>query len=260
MADNHRGKGDESSKMLYCSFCGKSQHEVRKLIAGPSVFICDECVELCNDIIREEVQETGESKESDRLPIPAEIKATLDEYVIGQEYAKKGALGGGVQPLQAPELQGQEGRRRAFQEQHPPHRPRPAAARPCSRKLWPACSTCRSPWPTPPPSRRRATSARMSRTSSRSSCRSATTTSTAPRSASSISTRSTRFRASPTTPPSPATFRAKACNRRCSSSSKAPSRRCRPKAGASIRSRNSCKWTPPTSCSSAAAPSPASTR
>ncbi|MXY54331.1 MAG: ATP-dependent Clp protease ATP-binding subunit ClpX, partial [Gammaproteobacteria bacterium] len=89
MADNHRGKGDEASKMLYCSFCGKSQHEVRKLIAGPSVFICDECVELCNDIIREEVQETGESKESDRLPAPAEIKATLDEYVIGQEYAKK---------------------------------------------------------------------------------------------------------------------------------------------------------------------------
>ena len=89
MADNNRGKGDEAGKMLYCSFCGKSQHEVRKLIAGPSVFICDECVELCNDIIREEVQESSEGKENSKLPAPAEIKGILDEYVIGQEYAKK---------------------------------------------------------------------------------------------------------------------------------------------------------------------------
>jgi ATP-dependent Clp protease ATP-binding subunit ClpX len=74
--------------LLYCSFCGKSQHEVRKLIAGPSVFICDECVELCNDIIREEMQESvGES--SDKLPIPQEINSTLDQYVIGQSRAKK---------------------------------------------------------------------------------------------------------------------------------------------------------------------------
>ena len=81
------GKGEDSGKLLYCSFCGKSQHEVRKLIAGPSVFICDECVELCNDIIREEVSEGGKAKESDRLPIPGEINAILDEYVIGQEHA-----------------------------------------------------------------------------------------------------------------------------------------------------------------------------
>ena len=88
MADDDN-KGDDSGKLLYCSFCGKSQHEVRKLIAGPSVFICDECVELCNDIIREEVQERAEVKETTKLPAPTEIKGILDEYVIGQERAKK---------------------------------------------------------------------------------------------------------------------------------------------------------------------------
>ena len=80
--------GDESGKLLYCSFCGKSQHEVRKLIAGPSVFICDECVDLCNDIIREEIEEDNPESSEDRLPSPKEIKANLDEYVIGQERAK----------------------------------------------------------------------------------------------------------------------------------------------------------------------------
>jgi ATP-dependent Clp protease ATP-binding subunit ClpX len=88
MTDEIKGKGGEGSK-LFCSFCGKSQDEVRKLIAGPSVFICDECVDLCNDIIREEIQEIESQEQSDRLPIPAEIKKTLDEYVIGQEQAKK---------------------------------------------------------------------------------------------------------------------------------------------------------------------------
>ncbi len=79
----------DNGKLLYCSFCGKSQHEVRKLIAGPSVFICDECVELCNDIIREEVQEQSASGTGSKLPTPHEIKEILDEYVIGQESAKK---------------------------------------------------------------------------------------------------------------------------------------------------------------------------
>jgi ATP-dependent Clp protease ATP-binding subunit ClpX len=87
MSDDSRGKGDDG-KLLYCSFCGKSQHEVRKLIAGPSVFICDECVELCNDIIREELDERAE-RGRDKLPKPHEIKAVLDEYVIGQQTAKK---------------------------------------------------------------------------------------------------------------------------------------------------------------------------
>ncbi|GLQ32286.1 ATP-dependent Clp protease ATP-binding subunit ClpX [Litoribrevibacter albus] len=81
-------KGDDNGKLLYCSFCGKSQHEVKKLIAGPSVFICDECVDLCNDIIREEVQEAESESQGDRLPSPHEIKETLDEYVIGQDKAK----------------------------------------------------------------------------------------------------------------------------------------------------------------------------
>ena len=87
MSDDSRGK-NEDGKLLYCSFCGKSQHEVRKLIAGPSVFICDECVELCNDIIREELEDTGEAGQ-DKLPKPQEIKEILDEYVIGQAGAKK---------------------------------------------------------------------------------------------------------------------------------------------------------------------------
>ncbi len=84
-SDKHKG-----DKLLYCSFCGKSQHEVRKLIAGPSVFVCDECIELCNDIIREEtsVGMQGKADKSD-LPVPHEIRARLDEYVIGQEHAKK---------------------------------------------------------------------------------------------------------------------------------------------------------------------------
>ncbi len=87
MTDEKRGKNDDS-KLLYCSFCGKSQHEVRKLIAGPSVFICDECVELCNDIIREELEESSELGHH-KLPKPAEINATLDDYVIGQARAKR---------------------------------------------------------------------------------------------------------------------------------------------------------------------------
>jgi len=88
MADK---KGASGEKVLYCSFCGKSQHEVKKLIAGPSVFICDECIELCNDIIRDEIPaESGSSKnpKSD-LPVPSEIKGSLDQYVIGQDIAKR---------------------------------------------------------------------------------------------------------------------------------------------------------------------------
>mgnify|MGYP002630182649 FL=1 len=87
MSDDPHGKSDDG-KLLYCSFCGKSQHEVRKLIAGPSVFVCDECVDLCNDIIREELDNTTENGQT-ALPKPHEIKGILDEYVIGQPAAKK---------------------------------------------------------------------------------------------------------------------------------------------------------------------------
>ena len=88
MADK---KGASGEKVLYCSFCGKSQHEVKKLIAGPSVFICDECIELCNDIIRDEAPAESSNPKAGRsdLPVPSEIKASLDHYVIGQESAKR---------------------------------------------------------------------------------------------------------------------------------------------------------------------------
>ncbi|MBW3694528.1 MULTISPECIES: ATP-dependent protease ATP-binding subunit ClpX [Vibrio] len=84
-----KSKEGSSGKLLYCSFCGKSQHEVRKLIAGPSVYICDECVDLCNDIIREEIKDVLPKKESEALPTPRQIREHLDDYVIGQDYAKK---------------------------------------------------------------------------------------------------------------------------------------------------------------------------
>ena len=102
-------KGTSSEKTLYCSFCGKSLHEVKKLIAGPSVFVCDECIELCNEIIRDELPAGAVAKDAKgELPSPADIKANLDSYVIGQEPAK------------------------------------PARARRCWPRPWRACSTFRS--------------------------------------------------------------------------------------------------------------------
>jgi ATP-dependent Clp protease ATP-binding subunit ClpX len=89
MSNDKQGKGGDGDRLLYCSFCGKSQHEVRKLIAGPSVFICDECVDLCNDIIREEIQEKSGTGSGSKLPTPHEINQILNDYVVGQYHAKK---------------------------------------------------------------------------------------------------------------------------------------------------------------------------
>ena len=88
MSDDKKPTSGDSEKLLYCSFCGKSQHEVKKLIAGPSVYVCDECVELCNDIILEELEDES-STAIEKLPTPHEINDILDDYVIGQERAKK---------------------------------------------------------------------------------------------------------------------------------------------------------------------------
>ena len=82
-------ENQETDKKLFCSFCGKNQSEVKKLIAGPSVYICDECVSLCNDIIKEDLAEANQESSEEKLPVPEEIKAILDDYVIGQESAKK---------------------------------------------------------------------------------------------------------------------------------------------------------------------------
>jgi len=88
MSDDNQNNDD--NKLLYCSFCGKSQHEVRKLIAGPSVFICDECVDLCEDIIREEaIEDISGAEDADSHPTPSEIHDGLNDYVISQEEAKK---------------------------------------------------------------------------------------------------------------------------------------------------------------------------
>jgi len=94
-------KRDVGQENLICSFCGKTQEEVRKLIAGPAVYICDECIELCNDIIAEEIRmEDALGPDVKKLPKPREIKEFLDEYVVGQEMDQKGAFRSGLQPLQ----------------------------------------------------------------------------------------------------------------------------------------------------------------
>ena len=113
--------GGDSKNTLYCSFCGKSQHEVRKLIAGPTVFICDECVELCMDIIREE-NKSSLVKSRDGIPTPKEIRKVLDDYVIGQDACQARALGRRAQSLQAAQSPDQAQRRRACEVEHPADR------------------------------------------------------------------------------------------------------------------------------------------
>jgi ATP-dependent Clp protease ATP-binding subunit ClpX len=139
--------GGDSKNTLYCSFCGKSQHEVRKLIAGPTVFICDECVELCMDIIREETKTAG-LKSTDGVPSPQEICDVLDDYVIGQEHAKR-VLSVAVHNHYKRLNHAGKSDIELAKSNILLIGPR-AAARRCWRRRWRASSTCPSPWPTRP--------------------------------------------------------------------------------------------------------------
>ena len=152
MASDKKGKSGNGDRLLYCSFCGKSQHEVRKLIAGPSVFICDECVDLCNDIIREEIREKSGPGSANRLPTPHEIDGILNEYAVGQFHAKKVLSVAVYNHYKRLDTGGKSGDKAgeggAVEEQRAAHRPPPAAGRRCLRRPSPACSTSRSPSPT----------------------------------------------------------------------------------------------------------------
>jgi hypothetical protein len=179
-------KSSSGEKLLYCSFCGKSQHEVKKLIAGPSVFICDECIDLCNDIIRDETSsvETVAGAKSD-LPTPHEIAELLDQYVIGQQTAKR---------ILSVAVYNHYKRLKHLGKKD---------------DVELAKSNILLVGPTG--------SGKTSRTSSRSCCKAATTKSTRPSVALSTSTKSTKFRANRTIRRLPATCLAKACSKRCSS-------------------------------------------
>ncbi len=135
-------KFGDGGELLKCSFCGKSQKQVKKLIAGPGVYICDECIDLCNEIIEEELSESPELH-FDELPKPREIFEFLNDYIIGQDHAKR-ILSVAVYNHYKRIQFGASARRRrrARQVEHPADRAPPAAARRCWPRRWPACSTC----------------------------------------------------------------------------------------------------------------------
>ena len=227
-------KFGDGGDLVKCSFCGKSQKQVKKLIAGPGVYICDECIDLCNDIIAEELAETPEFS-FEELPKPREIFDFLNDYVIGQEYAKKilsVAVYNHYKRVQAGTTQATEvelaksnilllGPTGCGKTLLGPD-PGPHAQRALRHRRRHGADRGRATW------------ARTSRTSSSSSSRRPTTTSSGPRRGSSTSTRSTRSPARARTRRSPVTCRARACSRRCSRSSRGRRRRCRPRAAGSI--------------------------
>ena len=143
-----KSSGSDSKNTLYCSFCGKSQHEVRKLIAGPTVFICDECVELCMDIIREEHKTHAGQVARRRADAARDLQgARRLRDRPGPRQAR--ALGRGAQPLQAAGARRARTTTSSCRSRTSCWSARPAAARRCWRRRWRASSTCRSPWPTP---------------------------------------------------------------------------------------------------------------
>ena len=135
-----------------CSFCGKSQEQVRKLIAGQGVYICDECINLCQEIIEEEMLEHAARRKpaAAKLPNPRQITDALDQYVISQEQAKKVLSVAVYNHYKRVNAGNTRRRRRAPEVERPAGRARPAPARRCSRRPWPGSSTCRSASPTPP--------------------------------------------------------------------------------------------------------------
>ena len=143
-------KFGESSDLVKCSFCGKSQKQVKKLIAGPGVYICDECIDLCNDIIEEELSENSEVH-FDELPKPAEIFTFLNDYVIGQERAKKILSVAVYNHYKRVQSGGYADAEVELQKSNILLLGPTGAARRSWPRRWPACSTSRSPSPTPPP-------------------------------------------------------------------------------------------------------------
>src|ERR1700710_2407643 len=144
-----KSSGGDSKNTLYCSFCGKSQHEVRKLIAGPTVFICDECVELCMDIIREE-HKTTLVKSLDGVPGPRDICRVLDDYVIGQDHAKR-VLSVAVHNHYKRLAHGQRATTSRLRNPTSCCLAQRVPARRCWHRRWHGFSMFRSPWPTPRP-------------------------------------------------------------------------------------------------------------